>query len=659
VAFSLAALGVAAYAAGDFHGNPYAGTQFAFGVSGVAVGAYVAYRRPDQPLGWFVFAAGLFSMVTFAGSSILDWMIVNTPDRIGLAKIILHSCTWGWIASRGALVILAPIVSPLGWPRRWWDKTLLALGAAAIMVTCAAHGRLWTFDYFAGEPPTGTARLAESVEPWGHRAIYVLSLVALAGMLTRVVRLDPVDRRRYLPFAIGLAVLAVPSLNSLFKDAYGDGDGFWALADDFEVWTMVAIPVVLAFGILRHRVLDIDVVLRRGTVYGLLAALAVVVYSGVVSLFSLFVQEGSGIGPEVATGLIAVGLLPAHASVERFVAHRVFGNRANPFEVVTALGTRLEQAPPGDQALQLVADTLAEQLRVPFVAIELAAGDSTVEAARAGEPGGSSDRFPLTYQGEHLGALVVGHRSGREPVRAAEQELLSAFARQAGVVAHNAALAQALLQSRSVLVQTREAERRRIRRDLHDGLGPTLATVSLSLGAAAERLHDDPELSSLLHDLEGEIQESIVDIRRLVYDLRPPALDDLGLVGALRVQAGQIGERSAGSDGLAIDVRVAGNDTDLPSAVELAAYRVALEAMTNVVRHARATSCVVEIERNHQLVVRVEDDGVGMAPHAPRGVGVRSMRERAIELGGSLRIEPRVPRGTTVLASFPLDGLLE
>jgi signal transduction histidine kinase len=227
------------------------------------------------------------------------------------------------------------------------------------------------------------------------------------------------------------------------------------------------------------------------------------------------------------------------------------------------------------------------------------------------------------------------------------------------VVAHNAALAQALIQSRSVLVHAREEERRRIRRDLHDGLGPTLASVSLGLGAAADRLSDDPELSSLLRDLECEIQDAIVDIRRLVYDLRPPALDDLGLVGALRVQAAQIDDRSSGTSGVAISVDASCSDKDLPSAVELAAYRIALEAMTNVVRHARAEHCVVAIERNHQLVISVEDDGIGITPHAPRGVGLRSMRERAVELGASFSIEPRPPRGTTVRASFPLEGFIE
>jgi signal transduction histidine kinase len=653
LAVVLAATGVAAYAAADFHGNLYAGNQLAIGASGVAVGTFVARRRPDHPLGWVLLAGGTFSTLTFAGSSVLDWMVVNAPERVGLGKLILHGSIWGWIASRASLLVLAPLAFPTGWPTSRSMKALWWLAITATTVTCVAHSRLFTFDSFAGDPPEGSARLAERVLPWGHRAIYVLAVVALTGMVLRVVRLPSDDRRRYLPFAIALGVLAVPTLNSLYADAFGEP--FWTDAEVLEVWAMAAVPVVLAVGVLRHGVLDITVAIRRTTVYAILATIGVVTYVGTVSLFSLFVQQGSGAGPAVATGFIAVGVLPVHAWTERFVARKVFGNRANPYEVVTALGAQLEQAPPGDQALQLVADTLAEQLRLPFVAVEVVAGDTVVEAARHGEPRPPFERFPLAHQGEVLGALVVAHRSEREPFRASERELLSAFARQAGVVAHNAALSQALLHSRLVLVHAREEERRRIRRDLHDGLGPTLATVSLGLGAAAERLQDDSELSALLRDLETELQDAIADIRRLVYDLRPPALDELGLVRALCDQAAHLAGRAPPA--VIIDVDALPAVLELPSAVELAAYRVALEAMTNVVRHARAERCWVTVECNHQLRLRVEDDGVGVAADAPRGVGLRSMHERVIELGGSLRIEPRSPRGTTVLASFPLQGL--
>ena len=659
VAAIVGAVGLAAYASLSQHAdNPYAANQFAVGVTGVAVGGYVAFRRSSHPLGWIVLAGGAFSFMSFAGYSVIGWMLVHARSRFLLAEIVLHSSTWGWIVTRGCFIVLAPLVFPSGWPRARWERVLFVLALTAIAVTCLAHGRLFTFSYFGGVPATGTARLAERALPWAHRGIYALAMVALVVMVARLVRLDTAQRRRYLPFGLGLVVLAIPTLNSLYSDAFGHG--FWTFTDRLEVWTMVVLPVVLAEGVLRRGALDIDVVVRRTTVYAVVGAGAALVYVSVVAVFSVFVQHGAGAGPVVATGIIAVGVVPLRAWSDRVVTRRLFGNRDEPYAVITALGTRLEQAPPGDEALRLVAETLRNQLRVPYVAVELSGADAVTAAATAGTSGPPVERFPLVYQGETLGSLAVAHRSARDEFRPAERALLTAFARQAGVVAHNAALTQALLQSRAVLVETREEERRRIRRDLHDGLGPTLATVSLSLGAAAEHLDDDTELAALLRDLEAEVLHAIGDIRRLVYDLRPPALDDLGLIGALQGQAHHLGvsdQKGHSARGVVIAIEADGSDAGLPSAVELAAYRVAVEAMTNVVRHAQATRCVVAVERNHQLVIRVEDDGVGLRADTPRGLGLRSMRERVIELGGSLRFEPRTPTGTTVRAAFPLEGL--
>lgn len=655
-ALALGVTAVLAYAStpADVHQNPYAGMQFLIGLSAASVGAFVAFRRPDHRLGWVLLAAGAASWLTFASSAVLPWMMLHWPTQETLGRAILHASIWGWIAARGCFVVLAPLVFPWARPRgavarwTWWA------GIAAVAATSIAHSRLWTFEYFAGQPATGTARFAESFLPWGHRAIWVLAVVALTSMVVGIVR-SPAPDRRHLPVAGVLLLFAVPSLGSLGDQAFHLPAVAWF--DGLELWTSAGLPIVLAAGIVREGLLDIEVVVRRATVFGVVIAVAVAAYVAVVSIVSLFVQEGAGIGPILATGLVAVGVLPVHAWVERVVARRLFGRRADPYGVIAMLGSRLALAPPGDEVLPLVTATLAEQLRVPFVAIELATGDGdgAVQAVQAGRAVSAVERFPLAFHGEHLGELVVGCRGEREPFRTAERDLLSAFARQAGVIAHNAALAHSLVESRAVLVAAREEERRRIRRDLHDGLGPTLATVSLSLAAAAERLGEDGELSALLRDLEGEIQGSIADIRRLVYDLRPPVLDDLGLVGALRGQAAHLAAHDAAGPVIEVALRPGPEaDVDLPSAVELAAYRVALEAMTNVVRHAGARFCQVAIERDQQLTVRVEDDGVGIPGDVVRGVGLRSMRERVVELGGSLRVEARSPRGTSVRASFPL-----
>jgi signal transduction histidine kinase len=175
------------------------------------------------------------------------------------------------------------------------------------------------------------------------------------------------------------------------------------------------------------------------------------------------------------------------------------------------------------------------------------------------------------------------------------------------------------------------------------------------LGAATERLPDDPELTDLLTDLEGELQTAIADVRTLVYDLRPAALDDLGLVSALRTHADNLSRRTAESSRpLRVEIDAPGGVDELPAAVEVAAYRVALEALTNVARHARASTCNIRIDTTRGLALSIEDDGIGMPERAQRGVGLASMRERVEELGGRFSIRAAQPSGTAITAWFPL-----
>jgi signal transduction histidine kinase len=205
-----------------------------------------------------------------------------------------------------------------------------------------------------------------------------------------------------------------------------------------------------------------------------------------------------------------------------------------------------------------------------------------------------------------------------------------------------------LLRSRERLVAATEEERRRLRRDLHDGLGPALAGVVLGLQLAKGRLDHDPDsVRERLDVLTAQTQQAVAEVRRLVYGLRPPALDELGLVGALDEQARTLGP-----------ITVHGPDTPLalPAAVEVAAYRIAVEAMTNVVRHAHARDCTVRVRIDGALHLEIADDGVGLPEGYRAGVGITSMRERAAELGGSCTIEPRTPHGTLVRVCVPLEG---
>jgi signal transduction histidine kinase len=216
-----------------------------------------------------------------------------------------------------------------------------------------------------------------------------------------------------------------------------------------------------------------------------------------------------------------------------------------------------------------------------------------------------------------------------------------------------------LRQSREALVVAREDERRRLRRDLHDGLGPSLAAITVKLGVARRQIRDDPvRAEALVDEVTGEAQAAIAEVRRMASELRPPALDEVGLVEAIRRRADGFAVEQTEAAGVAPRIEVVGPDTlpALGAAAEVAAYRIAVEAMTNVVRHAGASRCRVTIWIDDEIRLEILDDGAGLRPGWRMGVGTASMRERATELGGACTVEPGVNGGTRVDANIPLGA---
>jgi len=337
----------------------------------------------------------------------------------------------------------------------------------------------------------------------------------------------------------------------------------------------------------------------------------------------------------------------------------MFGQRDDPYAVLSELGRLLSRSGAPDTALQTLAQTVSATLKLPGVAIELEQDGGWQTRTTHGEvPDADIHRVvvvPLYHQGEVVGRLVVAPRSPREPLSAADHRLLEDIAHQAGALAHAVRLTLALQRSREALVLAREEERRRIRRDLHDGLGPSLASQTFRLDAALEQLSHDPTAAAdLIAAVKQHNRQLVADIRRLVYELRPPALDELGLAGALRAYAGQLVRNSR----LSIDLETVPDPlSTLPAAVEVAAYRIVREAIANVVRHAEATRCTASLQTTGaDLSIEVIDDGIGRQPSTPTGVGLTSMRERAEELGGSFEVAPAHPTGTRVRATLPVSA---
>ena len=291
-------------------------------------------------------------------------------------------------------------------------------------------------------------------------------------------------------------------------------------------------------------------------------------------------------------------------------------------------------------------------MKLPYAAILLKEGEGFRTAAAYGSPRGEPETLPLVYQREEIGRLVLSPRAPGEAFSDADRNLLEDLARQAEVAVHAVRLTSDLQHSRERLVSTREEERRRLRRDLHDGLGAQLAGLNVQAGALLRLIPRDPDAADdLVVELREELRSAISDIRRLVYDLRPPALDDLGLVEALRRLAERYGSED---EQLSVLVEVPEDVPNLPAAVEVAVYRITQEALTNVVRHARAKSCVVHLAVNEDVGLKIVDDGVGIPAERSAGVGLSSMRERASELGGSCVVEAAPKGGTRVLVRLPL-----
>jgi signal transduction histidine kinase len=361
-----------------------------------------------------------------------------------------------------------------------------------------------------------------------------------------------------------------------------------------------------------------------------------------------------------ATGLVAILFQPLRGWLQKGVNRLFYGQRDEPYTVITRLSQRLEGTLAPESVLSTIVETVAQALKLPYAAILLKQEGSFAIAASCGKPAADSLTLPLTYQRETIGQLQLAPRAPGETFTPADQRLLDELARQTSLVAHTVRLTADLQRSREHLVSAREEERRRLRRDLHDGLGATLAALHLQAAAIRTLMRRDIEAADVeLLDLQAEIRAAVADIRRLIYALRPPTLDELGLIGAIRQYAAQydIQEGSATDAGrnLRVEVEAPHQLPVLSAAIEVAAYRIVQEALTNVVHHAQAHSCHIRLSliEDSKFQLEIIDDGVGLPEERNAGVGLLSMRERAEEVGGSCVIESMPGQGTHVLVCLP------
>lgn len=571
-------------------------------------------------------AAGAYAALGLGGSVAAAWL-----------------SGWVWTVSTFAPVTLLPAVFPsgrLGERRVLTGTCLLAL--VAMSVGLATSDLVEVTATQSVTNPLGIA-FSGGLFLAGSVLVVTTALAAIGDLWRRTRHTTDEERRRLAPVAVASAV-TLPVLVAA------------GLATDWgPVLQLVVAPLVpgaMTLAILRRNLYGVELVVRRSLVFAGLTVLVVGGYVLVVQAAAALLHRQVGTTESVvAVGAVALVFAPARAGLQRVVGRWVYGDRATPSRALGEVTQLLAAAAEPARALQATTDRLREALRVPWVEVRTSDGTSTRSGAR---PRWATDNvvesLPLRHLGAWQGDLVLAPRSPAEPLREPDRLLLGQLGALTATVLASRRLIADVQRSRQGVVLAREEERRRIRRDLHDGIGPLLSALNTHADVAALRLDRHPDtVGELLDRIRQISDEAIAGLRRVVDNLQPVSPDELGLTEALRELASTLSSHDAA-------VAVAGAaGVGLPAAVDVAAYRIAAEAAHNALRHGSARKVSIRLTRTPQsLELMVSDDGRGFVPEtATRGVGLSSMRERAEEIGGEYTLATS-PQGTTVLVIFPL-----
>ena len=637
VAASLAGVAVSLWAAATGGGSVLdSALSGAVVVSFAVVGAVVAAARPENRVGWLMLAGGTLWSLGQAGCDLAYLGIVARPGSVPAVAV----CAIAGSAIRGlgwyTVTIGVPMVFPDGrlagprWRALPWILGVVMLAALADPLTDPQAGITslgnWQSPVFSAhwQAVSGIAFLLSAP------LSFLLTLAVVAQLVVRWRGGDALVRQQLLLLAAaaGVTLLAVPV-------AFGTGVG-WAFSA-----AALPLPFAIGFAVLARGLYDLRTAVNRTLLWITLSAVVAAAYALVIAGVGAALHvRGAAWLPWVAAGAVAVTFAPLRDGLQRTVNRLTFGRWDEPYDVLAALGQRLEGSADVER---LLGDVVAELEGLGLHDVSIA--DATGHVLAGGGDGGVT--VPLSAYGEPVGTLR--YRAPARPLRERDQRLLDDLAGHLGGVLHAHLLTADLQRARESLVLAREEERRRLRRDLHDGLGPALAGHLLRLDVLAGKVQPGTPAGADVDALRRELRATVLEVRRVVEGLRPPALDELGLAGALAHAV----ERLTAGTGIAVDLEVA-ELPPLSAAVEVAAYRIVTEAVTNVVRHSGATRCEVAVTpAGRRLRLRVADDGRGLHPDGS-GHGLQTMRERAEELRGRLRLLNG--SGTTVVAELPLSA---
>ncbi len=612
-------------------------TNAVMAVSFGGCGAILAWYRPTNPIGWLFLSGGFVQAIAAAGPP-LGTLAQQAGTAEPVLRLMATVFVYSWPWAIGLCVPLALLLFPDGRPvsPRWRPVIIVVVATAPLFVLEMAAAPLPVDD--DGVVSYLTLPFYDRLGPLWLIAELRTGVAYLLGVLALALRYrrgNEATRRQLLWLLLAMIVVMFAMVP-------------WGLVAGTPIAVLFAIPLIpvaITVAIVRYQLLDIRLVVSRAVAWLLLSLAVVVVYAVLVAVLERAVSSSLG-GSAVATVIVVLLAAPLLPRLQRLVDRALYGDRANPARVVSRLG---EQLATPDAGLDGVVASIRSTLRLPYVALQTDAGPLAAD----GIPGEHLVTLPLTYGGDRTGRVVIGLRTGERRLSDADRRVLELLTAPLAVAVHATVVSEQLQTSRVRLVEAREEERRRLRRELHDGLGPALTGIAFTADAAANLLSEPARAEPLLTSLRRETRVALADVRRVVEDLRPPALDELGLVGALRQRAEQLRWRADGAR-LTTVVDVPDDLPELPAAVEVAAYRIATEALTNIARHSDAGRATVHLEVGRSLVVAIADDGHRGQPWTP-GVGLQAMRERAVELGGTFTAAA-TPAGGRVRAEIPVGA---
>ncbi len=664
-------------------GQGYGGTSAGIVVlSGVAfvglagLGAFIASRRPDNPIGWLLGTGGLIFLLDslmklYAGSA----DILGLPDR----DLVLALENNIWIPAIGLVAIFVGLLFPTGnlLSRRWrW----VAWVAAFTLTLAYVAGTMDTDPRDFNVPgavnplrPQGILFAAVDVVSGVLLLLPLLAMLAVISLVLRYRRGQTEERHQIRIVMYAMALYAVTFGASRLAGLVTSGSVVWL--QDVSIIGILAVPFGAGVAVLKYRLYDIDVVISRTLVYGSLAAFITAVYVGIAVGIGTLVGSGGkpNLGLSIlATAIVAVGFQPLREHMQRFANRLVYGKRATPYEVLSQFSERVAESYASDEVLPRMARVLAEGTAADLAEVWLRSGDVLRRAAafplESSLPGPvqlngaeaptipHADRtVEVRHQSELLGALTVTKRRG-ESLTPIEIKLMDDLAHQAGLVLKNVGLTadlQARLgdlrASRQRLVAAQDDERRRLERNLHDGAQQHLVALKVKLGLVEVLATRDPEKAkATILELKHDADKALETLRDLARGIYPPLLADRGLAAALQSQA-----RKA-----TLPVHVDADGVGrYPQETEAALYFCTLEALQNVQKYAAASAATVRLrEDGKQLSVEVADDGRGFDVNAvTRGAGLTNMEDRLEALGGTLQIESTLGVGTTLRATLPVS----